>query len=123
MRDPERRRARERAVYALDRAGNAAKRAAYRKAHPAQTAAVQRKARIKRYYGITPEAYQQLQEAQGGMCGGCGLSPTEALHVDHNHATGAVRGLLCRTCNLSLGHAKDSQAVLRGLATYLDSHL
>ena len=42
-------------------------------------------------------------------------------HVDHNHNTGVVRGLLCFHCNLILGHAKDESARLRAAADYIDA--
>ena len=55
--------------------------------------------------GITDEGYQALLEAQGGKCAICGNPPKEGgrrLHVDHNHRTGKVRGLLCFRCNRAL---------------------
>ncbi len=42
--------------------------------------------------------------------------------LDHCHATGAKRGWLCNNCNVMLGNAKDSPAILRKAAEYLDSH-
>lgn len=42
-------------------------------------------------------------------------------HVDHDHATGAIRGVLCSACNHTLGMAKDSEEVLLGLVEYLNS--
>ncbi len=60
-------------------------------------------------YGLTGVAYDNLLAHQGGRCAIC-LRPPEAdkeLHVDHDHASGAVRGLLCRMCNKGLGHFED----------------
>jgi hypothetical protein len=51
---------------------------------------------------VTPEEYAALFSEQGGVCAICGNPPKEggrALHVDHNHKTGEVRGLLCHYCN------------------------
>lgn len=50
--------------------------------------------------GVTDEQYERLLAAQGGGCAICGATPkTRRLHVDHDHKTGAVRGLLCYRCN------------------------
>ena len=44
------------------------------------------------------------------------------LCVDHNHATGRVRGLLCHLCNSAIGKLNDSSALLRKTANYLDGY-
>jgi len=50
--------------------------------------------------GVTDDEYALLLEAQDGGCAICGAKPkTRRLHVDHDHATGKVRGLLCHRCN------------------------
>ena len=60
---------------------------------------------------------------QGGVCAGCktGLSqlPSKKICVDHCHAYGHVRGILCDDCNLILGFAQDDPKTLSALATYL----
>lgn len=53
-----------------------------------------------------------------GECATCGS--VERLCIDHDHATGRVRGLLCNDCNLSLGYAKDSIETLKNLIKYLE---
>ena len=58
-------------------------------------------------------------EAQGGTCAVC---PGPPQHVDHDHETGEVRGILCFNCNQALGNARDDVQVLRGLARYLELH-
>lgn len=75
-------------------------------------------------YGMTAEEYRRRVSAQNGRCAICGDQPNEGkrLHVDHDHATGAVRDLLCRWCNYALGNAKDDPARLRSMAEYLDRH-
>jgi hypothetical protein len=53
--------------------------------------------------GVTDEEYARLLAAQGGHCALCPNTPkTRRLHVDHDHATGKVRGLLCHRCNRAL---------------------
>jgi hypothetical protein len=72
-------------------------------------------------YKLTPEEYSDLLNSQGGVCKVCGTKPkVEHLCVDHDHITGAVRGLLCNGCNAALGCAKDDPMILRGLADYLE---
>ena len=77
---------------------------------------------LRRTYGITEAQYQQLLEAGGGGCWICGKPPKKrALHVDHDHKTGRVRGILCWRCNRGLQHYTDEPARLRAAATYLES--
>lgn len=54
---------------------------------------------------------------QPAACEVCGQH-TKSLHLDHDHATGAFRGWLCRGCNHALGNAHDDPALLRKLADY-----
>lgn len=78
-------------------------------------------------YGLSPDAYQRILSRQGGVCAIC-LRPesrsrngkTAVLAVDHSHASGAVRGLLCFACNVGLGAFRDSADRLRAAAHYLD---
>lgn len=59
---------------------------------------------LVRRYGITLADYVAMLRAQGGGCAICGQKPTRRnLAVDHDHATGKVRGLLCAPCNTGLG--------------------
>jgi hypothetical protein len=78
---------------------------------------------LKQLYGMTEADYQKLLTSQGGVCGICRHSPAEIgesrLVVDHDHATGRVRGLLCRMCNLGLGRFRDSPTLLRSAVKYL----
>jgi hypothetical protein len=82
----------------------------------ASAARARRKALGK--YGLTQESFEALVEAQGRRCLGCGEE--RKLVVDHDHATGVVRGLLCGQCNTALGFAYDSPTILRALADYLE---
>ena len=77
---------------------------------------------LKRTYGITLEDYNKLLEEQGGVCKICGLKDQPGkfrLAVDHDHKTGAVRGILCNGCNGGLGLFKDSPTLLRRALDYL----
>ena len=70
------------------------------------TAASKRKRRKPRRaveLGVSDAEYDRLLEAQNGGCAICGNPPkTRRLHVDHNHRTGRIRGLLCFRCNRAL---------------------
>lgn len=76
-------------------------------------------AKRKYRYGVSRQQYDQMIVAQGGRCAVCG-DPTERLHVDHDHATGDVRGLLCRMCNQGLGFLRDNIEVMRSAVRYLE---
>ena len=70
--------------------------------------------------GITVEQLFDVFEKQKGKCKICPKSITiENSAIDHNHATGDFRGLLCRTCNRALGLFQDSPSILSKAAAYL----
>lgn len=79
-----------------------------------------------RRYGLTPEQWQEMFEAQNGVCAIC-LKPEtrvakgrlQRLAVDHDHDTGRVRGLLCSFCNTGIGCLQDDTEILRSAITYL----
>ncbi len=77
-------------------------------------------------YGITEADYDALIVAQGGKCAICQTSnpmvrsgADARWHVDHDHDTGKVRGLLCFRCNSGLGHFDDDQTRLKQAIEYL----
>lgn len=73
----------------------------------------------RRYaYGLTEAGYEALLEFQARRCPIC-LSEQRPLVVDHDHQTGAVRGLLCGPCNRAIGLLRDSPVVCRLAAEYL----
>lgn len=78
-----------------------------------------RRARIKRRYGLAVEEYDAII-ARG--CGICGEKAKTKIVMDHCHASGNVREALCNTCNSLLGMANDDPWVLRGAADYLERH-
>lgn len=74
---------------------------------------------IEKKYGLTPDAYREMYDAQSGFCGICKQSPIEC--VDHCHKTGKVRGLLCSRCNLCLGHYEElaNKGLLEAVVEFL----
>lgn len=59
-----------------------------------------------RLYGLTLIGYLSLHHLQESKCAVCGQA--KKLTIDHNHETGAVRGLLCMRCNVLLGYLGDT---------------
>jgi len=85
--------------------------------------ASRRRHRLTQDYGITVPEYNLMLEQQNYACALCGKTEQEAgryLCVDHDHATGKVRGLLCLTCNLMIGHANENSELMRKGAAYLE---
>lgn len=74
---------------------------------------------LRRRYGITPDEYDDILADQGGACACCGASDAGhhgTFHVDHEHSTGKVRGLLCSNCNTGIGKLGDDlPGVLRAV--------
>ena len=65
--------------------------------------------RLIRWYGIKWADYEKMAQLQNWVCAICGSPPSDKkrLSVDHCHATGKVRGLLCHNCNIAIGLLKD----------------
>jgi recombination endonuclease VII len=72
---------------------------------------------LRHWYGLSIERYDALLAEQGGGCAICGR--TERLHVDHDHESGVVRGILCGGCNRALGCMDDDPERLVAAARYL----
>lgn len=89
----------------------------WRQDNPDKSRAYKHKRRLKERYGLTPETYQQLLENHNRKCAIC-LS-NQRLCVDHDHKTGAVRGVLCSTCNAGIGSLRDSPTLLSRAIDYL----
>lgn len=84
---------------------------------------LERNKTLKLKYGITSEEFDAMLEAQGGVCKVCKGPPhgrRNVYHVDHDHVTGKVRGLLCHKCNVALGMVQDSPDHLKALIAYLE---
>jgi len=73
---------------------------------------------LKAKYGITIEDYEAMFARQSGQCAICGRED-QKLVVDHHHATGRVRSLLCHLCNAMIGCAREQPEILRRGAAYL----
>lgn len=79
-----------------------------------------REYRLRKLYDISPAQFEAMLRLQDGKCAGCETSAAGVFHVDHDHATGAVRALLCAGCNRGMGYMKDNSETLRRLARILD---
>lgn len=73
-------------------------------------------------YGLSYHDIKAKLEEQHGKCYGCWTDIDESTCVDHDHESGKVRGLLCKSCNWALGQVSEDQATLYQLAAYLDIH-
>ena len=76
----------------------------------------------RRRRGCRKEKYSGLMIAQDGKCAICGAPKGEELRIDHCHATGKLRGLLCDNCNWGLGNFKDNPDLLNRAIQYLDHY-
>ena len=76
----------------------------------------------RRTFGISADEVDALIAAQGGACAICGRTPEReaSWHVDHDHETGAVRGVLCIDCNHGIGKLGDSIERLQAAIAYLE---
>lgn len=101
----------------------------WRKSHPVEARAYLRNSRYKRLYGITFDEFEALLEKQSGLCAIClrvipdvdkgGRYPA----VDHDHATGKIRGIVHGSCNRGIGMFEDNPLFLRRAARYLEQSL
>ena len=98
---------------------------AWAEANPDEWERHRRKSYLKQKYGITPERYDDMLAAQGGVCAVCGTPPEDPrgyrMHVDHCHDTGRVRGILCGSCNRGMGNFGDDIARLEAAIRYLQT--
>lgn len=88
----------------------------YRRKHPRKA----KSAVLKALWGISLDDYERMLADQNGGCAICGTPPTtRRLCIDHNHKTGAVRGLLCDDCNFGLGFFRESAERMISAIQYL----
>jgi hypothetical protein len=103
----------------VDQDRSNARRAARREADPLLV----RKENLRRNFGLSHAEYDALLAGQAGVCAICHQFHANKgqtyLQVDHDHATGAIRGLLCGQCNKGLGNFSDDPTRLRAAIEYL----
>jgi len=72
-------------------------------------------------YNLTPEDFKEILQSQNNTCAICKKAFTATPHIDHDHRSGDVRGLLCRSCNIGIGHFEDDTERLKNAISYLES--
>ena len=99
---------------------------AYRRARRSEPAVKQaeRAGHLRRKYGITVEQYEEMLASQGGCCAICRREPRPdiSLHLDHDHQSGQLRGILCFRCNNALGDFDDDPTLIGAALAYLRSY-
>jgi hypothetical protein len=89
--------------------------------HHRSIARKSRRNKMAVYRGLSADEYNAMLERQGNQCAICGTPSTgRVLCLDHCHATGKVRGLICNLCNFGLGKFKDNPESLRRAAQYIE---
>ena len=128
--DPERYRGYRQRKYAKDRDKILAANRAWALANPDKVLAI----RLRHSFGMTVDEFTQKMATQEGRCAICmtDMTLTGEVHkngarrrgvcVDHCHETGAIRALLCTSCNKGLGYFKDDPARMRAAADYIEKH-
>lgn len=123
----------------VERRKDAEQKRAWRAAYPEKARAIERKrsatprrkvyeqARgLRRSFNLTRGEYDLMLARQGGRCAICGRTdsgrPGARFYVDHDHATGGIRELLCISCNVGIGLLNDSPTCLMAAADYLDGY-
>jgi len=92
--------------------------------HSMACRAASMKYKLRWMYNMTAEEFVRMFTEQDGKCKICGSKLGTILlgklNIDHDHKTGKVRGLLCRSCNMGLGSFKDNLILLRSAVKYLE---
>jgi len=83
----------------------------------------QRDRNLRFFHGINSEDFDLVLGAQNGSCAICGATDPNGRgwHIDHDHRTGELRGILCSNCNVALGHFKDNTDAMRNAVAYLEA--
>jgi len=78
---------------------------------------------IIKQYGLSYQEYIELKQKQNFECKICHKKEIETkLHVDHNHITGQIRGLLCRNCNVAIGLIREDINICKSIINYLEEY-
>lgn len=99
--------------------------ASWRARNPEKQRLSKRRARLRKEFGLSLEQFDAMLAAQGGVCAICKQPETrqrsgiKTLSIDHCHATGRVRGLLCNRCNRAIGLLQDTAEICDAAAEYL----
>lgn len=91
--------------------------------HPDTFARQRRNSHLKKRFGLTLDEFESMLISQGAACAICGTGTSDggkSFHVDHDHKTGKVRGLLCGRCNRAIGQFADNPSLCRAAAAYLE---
>ena len=80
------------------------------------------RARLLKRYGLTVGSYELMVAEQNGKCAICLEIQTKPMSVDHHHASGKVRALLCRSCNALIGMTREDERILMLAIEYLRVH-
>ena len=79
---------------------------------------------LRSKYNLTPSDFDEMMVEQDGKCAICRCDAVDSkngiLHVDHDHKTGEVRGLLCNDCNITLGKFQDDVERFKSAIKYLE---
>ena len=100
----------------------------HRAENPERARAIARASKLMITYGLDLDAYEAILREQGGLCAICRRVETRqhrggklwSLSVDHDHKTGAIRGLLCSGCNVGLSNFREDPASLARAIAYLE---
>lgn len=93
-----------------------------RKDNPEKTKHYSWKSRIKKFYDLTEDEYNILYLSQSGKCAICYKDMAhidKSTHIDHDHNTGEVRGLLCHSCNTAIGLFMEDKSIMENAIKYL----
>ena len=88
---------------------------------------------LKKKYNISNEEYYSLYNKQNGKCAICFQcieiilnkrgNNSNSCHLDHDHKTGKIRGMLCHSCNNALGHFKDNTKIMLQAVKYITNYI
>lgn len=92
----------------------------YREEHGEEKKRRDREGHLRRKYGVTQNMFEALVLAQLGKCAICGANEAMELHIDHDHRTKKVRGLVCGKCNKAIGLLNDDPDRLTSAKKYLE---